>query len=135
MGDFPPNSNVVTAKFSEELITICFATFGPPVNAIRSISGCVVNGIAQFFSSPVITETTPSGMPASLINLAKYNREHGAISDAFIIIVHPAASAGASLVAVKNICAFQGTIAATTPIGSHEVNTCISGLSIGSVEP
>ena len=35
--------------------------------------------------------------------------------------VLPAASAGPSLVAVKNICAFQGTTAATTPIGTRLV--------------
>ena len=94
---------MVTAKFSAELIIICLAVSAPPVNAIRSISGCEVNGTAQFLASPVIIETTPSGNPASLINFPKYNNAHGATSDALIITEQPAASAGANFVAVRNI--------------------------------
>ena len=36
-------------------------------------------------------------------NFDNSNKAHGAISEAFIIIVHPAARAGANFVAVKNI--------------------------------
>ena len=41
----------------------------------------------------------------------------GASSEDLITTVLPIANAGASLVAVRNICEFQGTIAAITPIG------------------
>ena len=64
-----------------------------------------------------MTETTPLGNSACSINFASSNNAHGAISDALRIILQPAASAGANFVAVKNIWAFHGTIAATTPIG------------------
>ena len=47
----------------------------------------------------------------------------------------PIAKAGASLTAVRNICEFHGMIAATTPRGTRVVNTCMSSLSIGKVEP
>ena len=135
MGDLPPNSSVVTAKLSAEFRTTWRAVSGPPVKAIRSISGCRVKGIAHCSASPVMTDTTPAGNPASSISLANSNIGAGASSDAFKTTVQPAANAGPNFVAVRNICAFHGTIAATTPIGSRRVNTCMSGLSIGSTAP
>ena len=116
-GDLPPNSKFVAAKLLEEFWIIFFAVSVPPVKAIRSISGCEVRGAEQFSASPVITETTPLGNPACSINFANSNNAHGAISDTLRITLQPAARAGANLVAVKNIWAFHGTIAATTPIG------------------
>ena len=65
--------------------------------------------------------TTPGGKPASSINLAKCSRGAGPSSEALSTTVQPAASAGASLTADKNIWEFHGTIAATTPIGSRRV--------------
>ena len=44
-----------------------------------------------------------------------------ACSLAFNTIAFPAASAGAILVALRNICEFHGTTAATTPIGTRRV--------------
>ncbi|CAB5028226.1 unannotated protein [freshwater metagenome] len=70
---------------------------------------------------PVMMFTTPGGKPASSTNLANCNRGAGPSSDAFSTTVQPAASAGASFTADKNICEFHGTIAATTPIGSRRV--------------
>ena len=79
--------------------------------------------------------TTPAGNPALSIILANSNNGVGAISEALIIIVLPMARAGASFTAVRNICEFQGIIAATTPSGTLLVKTCISSLSIGRVDP
>ena len=103
IGDFPPNSKEVAAKFSEEFLITCLAVSGPPVKAIRSISGWLVNGIEQFSASPVITDITPGGKPACSINFANSNIGAGAISEALRITVQPAAKAGPSFVAVKNI--------------------------------
>ena len=50
-----------------------------------------------------MTDITPLGKPASSINLASSNIAHGAISEALIITLHPAARAGANFVAVRNI--------------------------------
>ena len=50
-------------------------------------------------------------------------------------IVLPAASAGAIFTATRNSSEFQGTMAATTPIGSRTVIAHMFGLSIGSVSP
>ena len=135
MGDLPPSSSVVTAKFSAEFRITWRAVSGPPVKAMRATSGWRVRGMAQFSASPVMTETTPGGKPASSISRANSSIGAGAISDAFRTTLHPAASAGPSLVAARNICAFHGTTAATTPIGSRRVKTCMSGLSIGSTAP
>jgi hypothetical protein len=46
-----------------------------------------------------------------------------ACSEAFKTTVLPAASAGPSFTATRNSCEFQGTMAATTPIGSRVVKT------------
>ena len=63
----------------------------------------------------MMIETTPGGNPASSIKRANPSIGTGAISEAFKTTVQPAASAGPSFVAVRNICAFHGTMAATTP--------------------
>ena len=50
-----------------------------------------------------MTFTTPLGIPVFSINLANSNNTAGASSDYLITTVFPIASAGANLVAVKNI--------------------------------
>ena len=87
------------------------------MNAIFSTNGCDVKALPHGSPNPVITFTTPLGIPVSSTNFANSNIVAGASSDAFITTVFPIASAGASFVAVKNICEFHGTIAAITPIG------------------
>ena len=78
---------------------------------------------------------TPGGKPHSSTSSANLNNAAGACSEALTTTVFPAAKAGAIFVAERNNCAFQGTMATTTPIGSRVVNTCISGLSIGRTSP
>ena len=89
----------------------------------------------QFSGNPVIILTTPLGSFTLSISFANSRSGVGATSDALITIELPIAKAGASFTAVKNICEFQGITAAITPIGTLVVKTCISSLSIGSVEP
>ena len=88
------------------------------MNATFSTNGCEVNALPHGSPNPVITFTTPLGIPVSSISLANSNITAGASSELFITTVFPIANAGANLVAVKNICEFQGMIAATTPIGT-----------------
>ena len=114
---------------------MCLAVSGPPVNAILSTRSCVVKAFPQGSPRPVITLTTPLGIPVFSISLANSKRVTGANSDALITTVLPIARAGANLTAVKSICEFQGIIAATTPIGILVVVTCMSGLSIGTTVP
>ena len=108
---------------------------GPPVNAILSTSAWLVNALPQGSPKPVITFTTPFGIPVFSINFANSNIVAGANSDDLITTVFPIARAGASLTAVKSIWEFHGIIAAITPIGILVVITCISGLSIGKTVP
>ena len=53
--------------------------------------------------NPVITFTTPLGIPDFSTNFANSNKVTGASSDAFITTVFPIAKAGASFTAVNNI--------------------------------
>ena len=117
------------------LATIWRAVSTPPVNATLETIGWLVNALPQGSPNPVRRFTTPGGKPTWSSTRANSRRGAGAISEALITTALPAARAGPTFVAVRNISAFQGTIAATTPIGSRVVNTCRSGLSMGSVSP
>ena len=97
---------------------MCLAVSGPPVKAIFSTRLCVVRAFPHGSPKPVITFTTPFGIPVSSTNFANSNNTAGANSDDLITTVFPIAKAGASLVTVNNICEFQGIIAAITPIGT-----------------
>ena len=79
---------------------------------------------------PLIILITPLGRPVSWTNFANSINGAGANSDDFITTVLPAAKAGATFVAIKNICEFQGIMHAITPIGSLISTTSILGLSI-----
>ena len=87
------------------------------MNAIFSTKLWVVSALPQGSPNPEITFTTPFGMPVSSTSFANSNIVAGASSEHLITTVFPIARAGANFVAVKNICEFQGTIAAITPIG------------------
>ena len=73
---------------------------------------------------------TPFGRPVSCTNFANSIKGAGASSDDFITTVFPAAKAGATFVAIKNICEFHGMMHAMTPIGSRTSTTSILGLSM-----
>ena len=90
----------------------------------------------KFFptSAPPLTRfITPFGNSTCSVSFANSAKGAGASSDDFITTVFPAASAGATLVAVKNICEFHGMIHAITPIGSLTSVTSISGLSMSEI--
>ena len=135
IGDLPPSSSVTWAKLSAVLRMTWRAVSGPPVKATRATSGWDVSALPQGSPRPVMTLTTPGGMPACSISSANSSSEAGPCSDALITTALPAASAGPSFSAVRNSWEFQGTMAATTPIGSRTVITSMSGLSIGRVAP
>ena len=70
---------------------------------------------------PVTTFNTPAGTPASSMSSARRSAVSDVSSAGFSTMVQPAASAGAIFMAVSTKGEFQGTIAATTPIGSLRV--------------
>ena len=84
---------------------------------------------------PVITFSTPSGIPASVTSFASSSAVTGVWSLGLTTIVHPAASAGASFQLSSSSGEFHGPIAATTPTGSRNVNTTRFGCAGGSVSP
>ena len=131
----PPSSKLTCDKLCEEFLIICLAVSGPPVKAILSTKLCCVNAFPQGSPKPVIIFTTPLGISVFSIILANSKSVTGANSDALTTTVFPIASAGASFTAVSSICEFQGIIAATTPIGTLVVVTCMSSLSIGITVP
>ena len=61
--------------------------------------------------------STPAGSPASSASLAIARAQSGVSAAGLTTIVHPEASAGATLRVIMAIGKFQGEIAATTPIG------------------
>ena len=82
---------------------IRLAVSGPPVNAIFSTRLCVVKVLPHGSPKPVMTLTTPLGIPVFSTSFANSNKTAGASSEDFITTVFPIARAGANLVAVKNI--------------------------------
>ncbi len=123
------------AKFSAVLRTTWRAVAGPPVKATRDTRGWLVRRLPQGSPKPVSTDTTPLGKPAISTRRANSSSGAGPSSEALSTTVQPAASAGPSFTADRNSCEFQGTIAATTPIGSRRSVTSMSGLSTGRWAP
>ena len=69
--------------------------------------------------SAVMTFSTPPGRPtSSAISAIRYPAP-GASGETFTITVHPASSAGATLIRMSGSGAFHGMIAPTTPTGSR----------------
>ena len=118
LGDLPPSSRLIWARFCALFLTTALAPAPPPVKAIRRTSGCLVNAAPVSAPNPVTTLTTPSGKPASLTKCISSTIVALACSEGLSTTVLPAANAGASFTAVKYMGEFQGIIAATTPKGS-----------------
>jgi len=72
--------------------------------------------------------STPGGMPASIAASAMRKASSTVSGAGFSTTVQPAASAGASLRKVIAWGTFQGTIAATTPIGSRMIRDCLPSM-------
>ena len=70
-------------------------------------------------AQPGTTESTPSGRPASVKISASALVVRGVSAAGLSTTVHPAKSAGPSLLIARNSGTFQATIAPTTPIGSR----------------
>src|SRR5699024_971722 len=89
-----------------------------PVKAILRILGWVEIASPVTGPLPGTTLTTPSGIPASLINCAAYNNDKGVCSAGLIKIVHPVARAAPIFHEAMFSGKFHGIICPTTPIGS-----------------
>ncbi|MNE80602.1 hypothetical protein D3C80_1771890 [compost metagenome] len=92
-----------------------------PVKLTLAISGCSVSAFPQSAPLPVTTLNTPGGTPASLASSAIRSRVRGVVSDGLMTMEQPAARAGITFHMPISSGKFQGTIPATTPIGSLRV--------------
>ena len=99
IGFFPPNSNDTWVKSSAAALAIIFPVETEPTTPTRLTSSCRTIASPQI-ASPVRTFTTPSGKISSQIS-AKRRLDNGACSEAFTMMVFPAARAAADFSAQK----------------------------------
>ena len=86
-------------------------------------------------ASPVTTEKTPGGTPASSASAAIASAESGVCSAGFSTIVQPTASAGADFRVTIAEGKFQGVMPAVTPTGSRVARTRLSAHGDGIIAP
>ena len=86
-------------------------------------------------ASPVTTERTPGGTPASSAIRQSASAESGVCSAGLTIIVQPTASAGPAFRVIIAAGKFQGVIPAVTPIGSRRTTIRLSAWCAGIVSP
>ena len=120
LGDLPPSSSVTRLSARPAFAPISRPTAVEPVKAILSTSGWSTSA-APVSPSPVITFSTPSGMPASSASSPSRSAVSGVCSAGFSTIVQPAASAGATFQAAIRSGKFHGMICPATPTGSLRV--------------
>ncbi len=128
LGDFPPHSSHTRFMFDwPEYCSISLPVRVEPVKAMQSTSMCSASAWPAVWPKPGSTLNTPSGMPASDASAAMRMAVSGDFSDGFRMNELPAASAGPIFQAAMINGKFQGTMAATTPIGSRVINASASG--------
>ena len=118
MSSFPTSVDPVKPS----LRTSGFEVISPPIAGASS-------------ASPVTTESTPGGTPASSARAATASAESGVCSAGFSTIVHPTASAGADLRVGIAAGKFHGVMPAVTPIGSRVTTIRFSGHGVGTTRP
>ncbi len=121
LGDLPPSSRVRRFTLAAASRMISRPTAVEPVKEILSTPGWVTSAAPISLPRPVSTLRTPGGKPASCASSASRSADSGVCVAGFSITVLPQARAGAIFHAAWISGKFQGTIAATTPIGSRSV--------------
>ena len=137
-GALPPSSSETFFSPVAHCAISSFPTSVEPVKPSLRTSGFDVISppIAGASSaSPVTTEKTPGGTPASSASAAIASAESGVCSAGFSTIVQPAASAGADLRVGIAAGKFHGVIPAVTPTGSFSTTMRRSGRGGGIVSP
>src|SRR5271165_7069539 len=118
LADLPPNSCVTRLIVAAAADATATPARVDPVKETIATSGCVAIAEPTVGPSPFSKLKTPAGTPASCRICAKRYADTGAISLGFSTIVHPAASAGATLQTTWFMGQFQGVISPHTPMGS-----------------
>jgi hypothetical protein len=134
-GALPPSSSETFFRvFAHSAISI-FPIAVEPVKPSLRTSGLDVISAPIGAASPVTTENTPPGIPASSPSTVTARAESGVWLAGFITIVQPAARAGAALRVTIAAGKFQGVIPAVTPIGCLRTTMRRSALGVGIVSP
>src|SRR5580704_8791745 len=101
------------------------------------MSGLCVNSVPTTSPRPVTTLITPGGRPASWKASINTSVCIALISLGLMTTVHPAAIAGATLIAIEPALEFQGVNMPTTPavFQNRRVNELIHSLGNGIMQP
>ena len=137
-GALPPSSSETFFTWPAHCAISSLPTSVEPVKPSLRTSGFDVSSrpiSGASSASPVTTERTPGGRPASSASAATASAESGVCSAGFSTIVQPAASAGADLRVGIAEGKFHGVIPAVTPIGSFVTMIRRSGQGVGIVTP
>ena len=121
-GVLPPHSRLTRFMLdSAEYLRKNLPTSAEPVKATQSTSSCRPSAWPAVSPKPGRTLRTPSGTPASAASSATRTAVSGDCSAGLTISELPVASAGPIFQAAISSGKFQGTTAATTPMGSRRI--------------
>ena len=118
LADLPPSSCATRFTVGAAFRATSTPARVEPVKETMSTSGCAESAAPTTGPAPFTRLKTPGGTPASCRISAKIRAFSGATSDGLSTIVHPAASAGATLQAIWFSGQFHGVMKAHTPTGS-----------------
>ena len=122
-GLLPPSSNDTRVRLPAARRMMWRPTSVDPVNDTFRTLGCVTNASPTTEPLPGKTCRAPGGKPASVASSAMRSAVNGDRLAGFNTTTFPAANAGAAFHAAIGSGKFQGTIAATTPIGCRNVKS------------
>mmetsp|Transcript_7288 Transcript_7288/g.18992 ORF Transcript_7288/g.18992 Transcript_7288/m.18992 type:complete len:221 (+) Transcript_7288:824-1486(+) len=128
-GALPPSSSATFLIVGAHCTSSLRPTAVEPVNETRRTRGSshiAAPTSGEFAREQEMTEKTPGGIPASIASSSSARADKGVLSAGLTKIVHPAASAGATLRRIIAFGKFQGVIAATTPMGCFNTSRRLS---------
>src|SRR6202162_2430020 len=121
LADLPPSSCVTRLTVGAAAEATETPARVDPVKETIATSGCEAISEPTVGPSPLTKLKTQGGSPASWRICAKRYAESGAISLGLSTMVHPAASAGATLQTTWFMGQFQGVMSPHTPTGSFRI--------------
>jgi hypothetical protein len=134
-GACPPSSIDTFFTVSAHCRSSLRPTSVEPVKLRARTVGLLVRTSPIATASPVTTESTPLGIPASSASSASARAENGVSEAGRTTMVQPAASAAPALRVIMAEGKFQGVIAAATPTGSRTTSNAVPGRCDGMVSP
>ena len=116
-GALPPSSRLTFLTVEAHCDISSLPTSVDPVNDSLRTVGFDVSSAPIGRDGPVMTLTTPGGMPARSASSARARAENGVCEAGRMTTGQPAASAGAHLRVIIAAGKFHGVMEATTPMG------------------